>query len=116
MSFVEGASKLEEFWASSCRLRCYEFGDSRFICLYSNNHSNNHHVKTIGSLEASLAPHGVILYLDHTDGVRVPRLEHVSDGSYGVLLDVILQNVIIIMITSPVIASCNYYVPVISGE
>ena len=70
-----------------------------------------------GSLEASLAPLGVVLELDHTDGMAVPGLEHVSSFMNCVLHNVILQDVIIIMtITIPEIAPCkNYYVPVISG-
>ena len=49
----------------------------------------------LAGLETSLAPHGVILYLDHTDGVIGPFLEHFSYFMKCVLHDVILQNVII---------------------
>ena len=62
-----------------------------------------------GSLESSLAPHGVVLDLDNTDGVIDPRLDHLSNWLYGVLWGDILQNVIIKMIiTIIVIASYNY--------
>ena len=65
------------------------------------------------ALETSLAPHGVILDLDHTDSVIPPDLEHVSCFMEFVLHDVIFKNIIISIKIS--ITSCNYYVPVISG-
>ena len=61
-------------------------------------------------MEASLAPLGVILDLDHTDSVTIPGLGHVANRQYGVLTRVILKNVIIIMTIS---ATCNGYVPMI---
>ena len=83
----------------------------------------NHFVKTIkfdqiltclnskskflrGTLKTSMAPHGVILYLDHTDGVIDSGLEHVSCFMKFVLDDVILQNVIM-RIKTIIPASCN---------
>ena len=63
-----------------------------------------------------MAPHGEVLSLDHTDGVIAPGLGHLAHHHHGVLIGVILQNVIIIVITTIImIATCNYYVPVISG-
>ena len=57
-------------------------------------------------MEASLAPLGEVLDLDHTEGVTGPGLDHISNRKYGVLLGVILQDVIIIItITNIVVAS-----------
>ena len=66
------------------------------------------------SLETSLAPLCIVLGLDNTDGVIAPDLGHLAHSDHGVLLWVILQNVII-RTTIRIIATCNYYVPVISG-
>ena len=57
------------------------------------------------SLETSLAPQGVILDLDNTDGVIGSTLEHVSCLLNFVFHDDILQNVIN---SSTTIATCNY--------
>ena len=62
---------------------------------------------------SSFAPHGVVLGLDHTDGVIVPGLGHPAHHDHGVLIGVVLQNVIMVNIT--ITATCKYYVPVISG-
>ena len=66
-----------------------------------------------GSMETSLALHGEVLGLDHTDGVKEPGLRHLAHSDHGVFLLVVFQNVIIR--TTINIATCNYYVPVISG-
>ena len=42
----------------------------------------------------SLAPREVVISLDHTDGVKVPGLDHVAHRGDGVLLRVILHYVI----------------------
>ena len=65
-----------------------------------------------GSLETSLAPHGEVLGLDHTDGVIAPGLGEVAHHNHGVLIGIVFQNVIIY---STITATCNYYVPVISA-
>ena len=40
-----------------------------------------------------MAPHGVVLGLDHTDGMIGPGLDHLTHKGHGVLLWVILQDV-----------------------
>ena len=68
------------------------------------------------SLETSLAPLCIVLGLDNTDGVIAPGLGEVAHHDHRVLIGVVLQNVIIIVIITIIfIATCNYYVPVISG-
>ena len=42
----------------------------------------------------SLAPLEVVISRDHTDGVHIPGLDHVTHRNHGVLLRVIFQNVI----------------------
>ena len=59
-------------------------------------------------LEASLAPGGVVLGLDHTDGVIGPALEHVAHRNHGVLLRVILEDVVMYFIHI-IIATCNVH-------
>lgn len=61
----------------------------------------------------SLAPLEVVISRDHTDGVRIPGLDHVTHRNHGVLLRVIFQNVIIsidliITATYNVFLSLNY--------
>ena len=60
------------------------------------------------SLDTSLAPHGIVLDLDNTDGVIGPTLENVSCLMNFVHHDVILENVIIIFAIFIIeIASCK---------
>ena len=52
-------------------------------------------------------PVGVVLGLDNTDGVIIPRLGHLAHSDYGVLLWVILQDVIR-KIRFTLTATCNF--------
>ena len=53
----------------------------------------------------SLAPLEVVISRDHTDGVHIPGLDHVTHRNHGVLLRVIFQNVIISIVRSIVITA-----------
>ena len=52
-------------------------------------------------------PVGVVLGLDNTDGVIIPRLGHLAHSDYGLLLWVILQDVIR-KIRFTLTATCNF--------